>query len=188
MTISVFSVEVPDDTMTISVLVWRYRMIQWRSLFLVWRSRTEPRLLVWPVRPSGPAALTSATGTPSKPNETERNQTKQIQTKPNQINHRNLSWPANNHANLSRLRIVMSDKTYIVQHFGSVYSTVHTTQFSEGKVRRSGKTFAFYSKSAKVHCSLFKAARKYMNKSGEILKIHDLHIFRRVPSIHCWPP
>ncbi len=70
MTISVFSSEVPDDAMKISILVWRYR--------------TEPRLLVWPVRPSGPAALTLATGTPTKPNQTEENQTKQTKAKPNQ--------------------------------------------------------------------------------------------------------
>ncbi len=122
-----FSMQVPDDTMTISVLVWRFRIIQWRSLFLVWRyrtmqwrslflvwrCRTEPRLRVWPVRPSGPAALTLATGTPTKPNQTEPNQTNPKKTKQNQINHRNLSRPAKYHAKLRRLRIIMSDKTYL---------------------------------------------------------------------------
>ncbi len=45
--------------------------------------------------------------------QTKPNRTKPNKSKPNQINHRNQSRTANNHAKLSQLRIVMCDKTYL---------------------------------------------------------------------------
>ncbi len=59
---------------------------------------------------------------------------------------------------------------YILQQFDSVYSTVHN--FQKERLENLEKTFGCNAKKARNFTVLFKAARKNMNKSGEILKIH----------------
>jgi hypothetical protein len=82
MTISIFSVEVPDGT--------SFARLASSSFW------------------SSSAHFGNRDAYQTKPNRTKPNK-----PKPNQTNHRNLPRKAKNHAKLSRLRFVLSSKTYL---------------------------------------------------------------------------